>query len=657
MMLKRSSLRVLLVIVLAVVVLTWQDGVEARTGPRPHRKLSNILSKTSHHSWMTSNSFGTKVLNRYLNYFDDILKAKCITQKGTKFRFSKRWYDFFRRFWRLRKRRQFKFFPHTKFSTNEKFRNRTFDNFCYGSLLDLSNAEFIYSKIDAGNKKRGRKIKYSLWEGDILIPDTTMDAFLEIVKKNSSKSGTRADFDIQTGISGSLWTDNIVPYQFASGYSQTDQQNVKAAMQRVESQTCVKFVPRTTEINHIVINALTGCSSLIGMHSGAQTLSLDNYCASQPGIIEHELAHTLGMHHTHSRVDRDDYVAVNFSNISPKLLHNFNIYPNVHSDPLSIEYDYFSVMHYSESDHAIDDDIPVIDPHVEQASIGQRDGSSYLDYVTINQMYDCYDKTPHYWPMDEIDETNGYILGSDLIYPPPASTRSSEYLLGLDVGYKLSALRVRGADSFADIGSYPNKCVVDPEFCSNGLTVAFWYKFDTATLPTPTYLISTMNENLLIDADRGYEIVVNRAFNDKLLFRISIVQQTTCYIGSTLPFGDYINDNWGHFAFTWDATIGVQMYVDGVSQGFSVPCGILGSSFSVDEKNPSLIIGKPASLPDNQYNTDFYMDDLVIWEKSLSSNEINSIRNGGPYHDMPSNVGSLGRREIVIGTVAGYTEL
>lgn len=49
-------------------------------------------------------------------------------------------------------------------------------------------------------------------------------------------------------------------------------------------------------------------------------------------------------------------------------------------------------MHYAETDHAIDEDFPAIVPHIENAEIGQRIGASYLDYVNINQMYDCYGK-------------------------------------------------------------------------------------------------------------------------------------------------------------------------------------------------------------------------------------------------------------------------
>lgn len=54
------------------------------------------------------------------------------------------------------------------------------------------------------------------------------------------------------------------------------------------------------------------------------------------------------------------------------------------------------------------------------------------------------------------------------------------------------------------------------------------------------------------------------------------------------------------------------MYIDGVKEGFSVPCGILGATFSIDEKNPSLIIGKPVSLPGNLFDTDFHMGKTAL---------------------------------------------
>ncbi|EDV20414.1 uncharacterized protein TRIADDRAFT_32049, partial [Trichoplax adhaerens] len=105
------------------------------------------------------------------------------------------------------------------------------------------------------------------------------------------------------------------------------------------------------------------------------------------GIIIHELFHALGLHHTHSRLDRNSYVSVDTTKVDS--IH-FDIHANQHADPFGIEYDYQSVMHYGKIDYSTDGVSTVINPNVSTASLGQRTGGSFLDYTQINLMYGCY---------------------------------------------------------------------------------------------------------------------------------------------------------------------------------------------------------------------------------------------------------------------------
>lgn len=60
---------------------------------------------------------------------------------------------------------------------------------------------------------------------------------------------------------------------------------------------------------------LYSCSSTVGRSGGKQQLSLSvDGCVSH-GIIEHELIHSLGFHHEHTRSDRDQYTQINWQNI------------------------------------------------------------------------------------------------------------------------------------------------------------------------------------------------------------------------------------------------------------------------------------------------------------------------------------------------------
>ena len=66
----------------------------------------------------------------------------------------------------------------------------------------------------------------------------------------------------------------------------------------------------------------------------------------QPFVVEHELAHALGVIHQHERPDRDFYVDVLFDRIFPGFAHNFFKANEGDVGTFGIPYDVSSVMHY-----------------------------------------------------------------------------------------------------------------------------------------------------------------------------------------------------------------------------------------------------------------------------------------------------------------------
>ena len=91
----------------------------------------------------------------------------------------------------------------------------------------------------------------------------------------------------------------------------------------MEAKTLIRFKMHSNEKDVISIISDRGCSSSIGRQGGIQFLSIADTC-DEMGIIMHEFMHALGVAHTQSRRDRDEYVTIIKENIIAEKYHNFN---------------------------------------------------------------------------------------------------------------------------------------------------------------------------------------------------------------------------------------------------------------------------------------------------------------------------------------------
>lgn len=93
-------------------------------------------------------------------------------------------------------------------------------------------------------------------------------------------------------------------------------------MNRIQNETCIKFVPRNYEKHYIFITSQpkSGCYAIIGYHWNANKPHPVNLetpgCMKHQGTIEHELLHVIGLYHEQSRSDRDDHVYIYWGNIT-----------------------------------------------------------------------------------------------------------------------------------------------------------------------------------------------------------------------------------------------------------------------------------------------------------------------------------------------------
>ncbi|GFY21411.1 astacin-like metalloprotease toxin 1 [Trichonephila clavipes] len=140
------------------------------------------------------------------------------------------------------------------------------------------------------------------------------------------------------------WTNKKVPYIIDSTLSRSTAL-IQAAMNDYHVNTCIRFVPRTTEKNYIKLFSGQGCYSYVGMiNRGEQPLSLGPGCLYK-GTIVHELGHAIGFFHEQNRSDRDQYLVIYWENISKGMETQFALLaPN--QNLLLTAFDHDSIMLY-----------------------------------------------------------------------------------------------------------------------------------------------------------------------------------------------------------------------------------------------------------------------------------------------------------------------
>jgi Astacin (Peptidase family M12A)/Bacterial tandem repeat domain 1 len=185
-----------------------------------------------------------------------------------------------------------------------------------------------------------------------------------------------------------LWPNGRVPYEINAALP--NQARVTDAIAHIEARSAIRFILRTPAnalqhpnwvefIPHPSVN-----SSPVGMRGGRQQIRLSP--GATMGTAVHEILHSLGIYHEQSRSDRDNFIEIRWQNIQPEAVHNFQTVPGAVD---YYDYDYGSIMHYPRWAFSSNNQDTIV-PRQSGVTIGQRDGLSFGDRLTIAKIYERF---------------------------------------------------------------------------------------------------------------------------------------------------------------------------------------------------------------------------------------------------------------------------
>ena len=194
------------------------------------------------------------------------------------------------------------------------------------------------------------------------------------------------------------WPEGILNYELGSAVSSEDKDLVRKTLSQLETKldSCIKFREADSGFRVIVNgeSGMEGCWSSVGYNGktssdGSQQLSLQGWCFN-PGTIEHEFYHAIGVYHTQSRTDRDEHVKIHFENIMEGMDYNFFKLKKSEVSEFGLPYDFESVMHYGDTSFSKNKKrtIETLDPS-KQDIIGRATGVSEGDIMLVKRMYNC----------------------------------------------------------------------------------------------------------------------------------------------------------------------------------------------------------------------------------------------------------------------------
>ncbi|PKO99434.1 MAG: hypothetical protein CVU13_04985 [Bacteroidetes bacterium HGW-Bacteroidetes-8] len=214
---------------------------------------------------------------------------------------------------------------------------------------------------------------FKIFQGDIIISSP----------ENQATKGTAITSTIN------YWPENRVFYKIGS---KVNKSLIESAILEITQRTNLIFIPTFYDANYIeFIWDKDGCSSYVGRIGGKQSIWLADW--GTKGTIIHEICHSLGIKHEHSRPDRDDYLIIIDTNIIKGYENNFNKLSNGKVNP-SDALDFNSIMLYSPNAFSKNEKPTIVKKDNSVYDV-QRDSLSKYDVEILNDIYPAVVSSPY----------------------------------------------------------------------------------------------------------------------------------------------------------------------------------------------------------------------------------------------------------------------
>ncbi|XP_023344980.1 zinc metalloproteinase dpy-31 [Eurytemora carolleeae] len=268
------------------------------------------------------------------------------------------------------------------------------DELKHNELDELNDLETEFGENEEDNDDLNDKIIDQEPGDNEDDPETINDLIEGDIAMPSGNSRLSINFEISPA---KKWPNNTIPYLISSVHSASEIRVIESAMQTIAFVSCIRFrVWDGKEKDYLFFHPdkkMLGLKSLILIHfevSLEQPKKNSCSCFCSAGRALHEIMHTLGFYHEHSRSDRDNYIKIISNNVRKGKLANF-VTKTDDDTTRNFEYDYESIMHYGPYFFSKNKQgrVATIIPIKKGVNIGQREMLSRVDCMKVNSLYNC----------------------------------------------------------------------------------------------------------------------------------------------------------------------------------------------------------------------------------------------------------------------------